>query len=167
MKINGPRTGFGFDAHDFSRSGPLVLGGVSFSGVPRLRGHSDGDALLHALIDALLGAACLGDIGDLFPDTDKKFKGIDSRKLLAEALRRVRRAHFKPIHVDVTVVADKPRLSSHKTALRGTLAALLSLPLSSVSVKAKTSEGTRLLRARGGIAVWAVATLVPVASKGN
>jgi 2-C-methyl-D-erythritol 2,4-cyclodiphosphate synthase len=153
------RTGFGFDSHLFSSRGVLALGGVPFRGTPALTGHSDGDALLHAVIDALLGAACLGDIGDMFPDTSKKLKGVSSRKLLQLALRRVRDAGFSPEHVDVTVLADTPRLGAAKMKMKRALANDLKLPPSAVNVKAKTQEGLALFRAPGGIAVWAVATI--------
>jgi 2-C-methyl-D-erythritol 4-phosphate cytidylyltransferase/2-C-methyl-D-erythritol 2,4-cyclodiphosphate synthase len=156
-----PRTGFGFDSHSFSAAGTLVLGGLSFAGTPALKGHSDGDALLHAVIDALLGAAVLGDIGELFPDTDARFKGADSRRLLAAAMERVRDAGFVPAHVDVTVVAEHPRLAPRKAELRAALAGLLGLPTDRVSVKGKTPEGLTLFAPPGGVAVWAVATVVP------
>ncbi len=153
------RTGFGFDSHLFSRRGTLALGGLPFKGTPALAGHSDGDAVLHAVIDALLGAAALGDIGDMFPDSSKKIKGISSRVLLQRALLRVRAAGFLPEHVDVTVVANKPRLGSLKLKMKNSLARDLKLPASSVNVKAKTQEGLTWFDSPGGIAVWAVATL--------
>src|ERR1041384_281250 len=99
-------TGFGFDSHVFSKKGSLVFGGLKFPQLPALHGHSDGDALLHAIIDALLGACALGDIGSFFPDTDEKYRGISSRVLMRETLKQVKRKGFEPLHVDVTVVAD-------------------------------------------------------------
>ncbi|MCB4756038.1 MAG: 2-C-methyl-D-erythritol 2,4-cyclodiphosphate synthase [Elusimicrobia bacterium] len=155
------RIGFGFDAHEFGDRGSLVLGGLRFKGLPALAGHSDGDALLHALIDALLGAAGLGDIGDFFPDTAKRYKGISSLKLLKRVLDRVLRKGFKPGQVDVTVMADRPRLTPVKKRMRALLARHLKIPVDLISIKAKTSEGTRLVSLRGGVAVWALATLVP------
>src|SRR5438128_2209944 len=111
------RTGFGFDSHAFGSRGTLTLGGVRFPGTPKLEGHSDGDALLHAVIDALLGAAAAGDIGEIFPDTAAAYRGISSRRLLAAAYRRVQKAGFLALHIDVTVVADKPRLGSAKARI--------------------------------------------------
>ncbi len=156
---NYTRTGFGFDSHSFGRTGTLVLGGKKFIGTPALTGHSDGDALLHALIDALLGAACLGDIGQLFPDTDKSIKGISSRVMLKEAVSRVKKMKFIPVHVDLTFVGDRPRMSSVNKEIRTNVASLLGLPLSSVSLKAKTPEGLNLFKSPGGVAIWALATL--------
>lgn len=155
------RTGFGFDSHVFGDTGTLVLGGVKFPGTPTLHGHSDGDALLHAVIDALLGAASLGDIGDMFPDTSKKSRGISSKILFEKALARVRAAGWSPAHVDVTILADTPRLGPSKLKLKKSLARALKLKPTAVSVKAKTQEGLHWFKNSGGIAVWAVATLVP------
>lgn len=153
------RTGFGFDSHAFGSAGTLVLGGIKFAGTPRLHGHSDGDALLHAVIDALLGAACLGDIGDMYSDKSKKLKGIASTKLLAGVLARVRKAGWNPSHVDVTVLADRPRLGTSKKKIKTALARALKISPSAVNIKAKTQEGLQLFDERGGIAVWAVASL--------
>lgn len=153
------RTGFGFDSHAFGKKGTLKLGGVSFAGVTALSGHSDGDALLYALIDALLGAACLGDIGDMFPDTSAELKDIDSGVLTSRAVRRVRASGWTPVHVDITVVADKPKLSPKKKLIRSRIAALLGVSASAVNVKAKTQEGLGWFGRVGGIAAWAVATV--------
>lgn len=108
-KLTRIRIGLGFDSHAYSRSGKLVLGGRIFSGIPALKGHSDGDALLHALIDALLGAAALGDIGQLFSDKDPSTKGISSRLMLREALARLRKKGFSPVQIDLTVLAERPK----------------------------------------------------------
>ncbi len=153
------RTGFGFDSHLFSSSGTLVLGGIKFKNMPILKGHSDGDAVLHALIDALLGAASLGDIGEMFPDTSSALKGIDSALLLKRAVDRVKKAGWTPEHVDVTILADDPRLSPVKEKMKKGLAKLLGMHASDVNVKAKTQEGLAIFKQPGGIAVWAVATL--------
>jgi 2-C-methyl-D-erythritol 2,4-cyclodiphosphate synthase len=155
------RTGFGFDSHLFSEQGTLALGGLKFPGTPALAGHSDGDALLHAVIDALLGAAALGDIGDMFPDTSKKTKGIASEKMLKAVMARLQKAAFAPVHVDVTVLANIPRLTPVKSKMRNKLAALLGIKPSAVSIKGKTQEGLSIFKSPGGIAVWAVATVVP------
>ena len=153
------RVGFGFDSHAYSTAGTLVLGGISFKGVPALKGHSDGDAVVHAVIDALLGAAGLGDIGDLFPDTSKKFRGIDSLKLLKVVHQKVSKKNFRIQHIDVVVVADRPRLAPVKMKMREKLSRLLSLSLSSINIKAKTPEGLCLFQKSGGVATWAIATL--------
>lgn len=153
------RTGFGFDSHLFSKSGTLILGGVKFPGTPQLKGHSDGDALFHAVIDAYLGAAVLGDIGEFFPDTDKKWKGADSAKMMREVTARVKKAGYQPLHVDVTILANKPKLNSMKAKLKLSLARWGGLKPSQVNIKAKTQEGLTMFKSPGGIAVWAVATL--------
>ncbi len=153
------QTGFGFDSHAFSTAGTLVLGGLKFPGIPSLKGHSDGDVLLHALIDALLGGAGLGDMGDFFPDTSARYKGIDSLILLEKALAQVTRKGFRPVHVDMTVVAEKPRLTPVKSKIKVRLARLLKIPPVSFNIKGKTPEGLLLFPSSGGILVWVVATL--------
>jgi 2-C-methyl-D-erythritol 2,4-cyclodiphosphate synthase len=153
------RTGFGFDSHAFGATGTLVLGGVRFPGTPALAGHSDGDALLHAVVDALLGAASLGDIGEFFPDTSKKYRGASSGLFVRETLAALKKNRCTPVHVDVTVVANKPKLMASKPKIKKTLARLLKLPPSAVNIKAKTQEGLTWFAAPGGIAVWAVATV--------
>jgi len=151
--------GIGFDSHAFGRSGTLVLGGRKFKKIPALKGHSDGDALTHAVIDALLGAAGLGDIGDFFPDTSKKFKGISSLTLLKEACKKVRKKGYKPLHVDVSVIGKKPRLSAYKNKMRSTMSKAVGISKASFNIKAKTPEGLKFYRAPGGVAVYAIATL--------
>lgn len=159
-KLKIPQTGFGFDSHAFSKSGSLMLGGLKFPDIPALAGHSDGDAVLHALIDALLGACALGDIGELFPDSDKKLKGIASLLLLKTALKKIKEKGFVPQHVDITIVADKPRLSPVKQKMKALLSKALGLSANHVNVKAKTPEGLTWFVPQGGIAVWAVATVL-------
>jgi len=155
------RSGIGFDSHAFSTEGTLVLGGVSFPEIPALKGHSDGDALLHAIIDALLGACGQGDIGALFPDTSPAFKGMSSLMMLSVALQRVRAAGFDPSNVDAVVVADRPKLAPERERMRATIASALSLAPDAVSIKGKTQEGLSWFTGNGGIAVWATATVVP------
>jgi 2-C-methyl-D-erythritol 2,4-cyclodiphosphate synthase len=157
--------GLGFDSHAFGAGGTLVLGGVRFPGVPALAGHSDGDALLHAVIDALLGGASAGDIGEFFPDTSHKWKGASSLKMLNLVLKKTSRDGFHVEHLDVTVVANKPRLTPAKAQLRTRIAKALGLRLASVNLKAKTQEGLSWFPSPGGIAVWAVATLSKGKSK--
>ena len=153
------RIGQGWDVHRLVEGRPLVLGGVTFPFDKGLDGHSDADALCHAITDALLGAAALGDIGRHFPDTDLEFKGADSRVLLREAVRRVREAGFDIVNVDSTVIAQAPRLAPHVEAMRRHLAADLELSPDRVNVKAKTSERLGHLGRGEGIAADAVCLL--------
>ena len=153
------RIGMGYDSHRFDPSRPLVLGQVRVEGFPGLAGHSDADVVLHAVTDALLGAAGLDDIGELFPDTDASLAGADSAKLLAEALRRVEQAGFRPVNCDVTVLAERPKLSPHKPAMRQNIARLLGVPATNVAVKAKTNEGMGAIGRGEGIAAMAVVLL--------
>ena len=140
MNLQRLRVGEGWDTHQLVAGRALVLGGVSIPHSHGLLGHSDADALLHAITDALLGAAALGDIGRHFPDTDPTFKGADSIVLLTEAVRRVRAAGFEPLNVDATIVAQAPKMAPHIPAMCDRIAALLRLPRDAVNVKAKTAE---------------------------
>ncbi len=134
------RIGEGWDTHALVAGRKLVLGGVEIAHSHGLLGHSDADALCHAITDALFGAAALGDIGHHFPDTDAQFRGADSLALLAEAARRVRAAGFEIGNVDSTVVAQAPKLAAHIPAMRQRLANALALAIDQVNVKAKTAE---------------------------
>ena len=134
------RIGEGWDVHQLVAGRPLVLGGITIAHSHGLLGHSDADALLHAITDALLGAAALGDIGRHFPDTDPQFKGADSGVLLAEAARRVRAAGWAINNIDSTIVAQAPKLAPHIPAMVLRIAALLELDAGAVNVKAKTAE---------------------------
>ena len=134
------RVGEGWDIHALVEGRKLVLGGIEIPHSKGLLGHSDADALLHAITDALLGAAALGDIGTLFPDTDAQFKGADSAVLLAEAARQVRAKGFEISNVDCTVVAQAPKLAPHKPAMAARIAQVLSIEVGQVNVKAKTAE---------------------------
>jgi 2-C-methyl-D-erythritol 2,4-cyclodiphosphate synthase len=134
------RVGEGWDVHALVPGRRLVLGGIEIPHTVGLLGHSDADALLHAITDALLGAAGLGDIGSHFPDTDPKFKGADSAVLLAEALRAVQAAGWQVVNVDSTVVAQAPRLAPHREAMRARVAQVLGLAPDCVNIKAKTAE---------------------------
>lgn len=134
------RVGEGWDVHALVPGRPLVLGGVTIPFDRGLLGHSDADALLHAITDALLGAAGLGDIGRHFPDTDERFRGADSSKLLAEAARRVRDQGWQIGNVDSTVIAQAPRLAPHIEAMRAGVAQALGVDAQRVNVKAKTAE---------------------------
>ena len=140
MKTSPLRIGEGWDVHALVDGRPLVLGGVTIPHLQGLAGHSDADALLHAITDALLGAAALGDIGRHFPDTDQAFAGADSSALLQEAARRVRAAGFEIVNVDATIVAQAPRMAPHIPAMCARIAAALQVGFDAVNVKAKTAE---------------------------
>lgn len=134
------RVGIGHDTHRLAPGGPLRLGGLDVPHEYGMVGHSDADVLLHAITDALLGAAALGDIGELFPDTDPANRGRDSADMLKRALDRVTAAGFRLVNLDTIVFAERPKLSAYKTAIRERIAALVELPLESVGFKAKTGE---------------------------
>ncbi len=134
------RIGEGWDVHALVAGRPLILGGVTIPHDKGLLGHSDADALLHAITDALLGAAGLGDIGRHFPDTDERFRGADSTVLLAEAVRRVREQGWQLVNLDSTVIAQAPKLAPHIDAMRARIAQLLAIDTAQVNVKAKTAE---------------------------
>jgi len=154
------RVGEGWDTHRLVTDRPLRLGGVTIPHTHGLLGHSDADALLHAITDALLGAAGLGDIGRHFPDTAAEFAGADSAMLLAEAARRVRAAGHEIVNVDSTVVAQAPRLAPHIPAMQERIAAVLGLPADAVNVKAKTAERMGPVGEGRAIEARAVALLV-------
>lgn len=153
------RVGFGYDSHTFGAARPLKLGGIEIPHTTGLKGHSDGDAVTHAVTDALLGAAALGDIGRLFPDSDPRWKDADSLAFLADVRDRVLRAGFRVVNVDATVVTQHPRLAPHATAMRERLATVLRIPADAVSIKAKTNEGMDAVGRGEGLLVFAVATL--------
>jgi 2-C-methyl-D-erythritol 2,4-cyclodiphosphate synthase len=153
------RVGIGYDVHPFDPARPLVLGGVRLDGAWGLRGHSDADALLHAIGDACLGAACLGDLGDHFPDTDPRWRGAPSSVLLGRILEMVRAKGLSPHGVDATVVTERPRLAPHRDAIRARVASILGLPLDRVSVKASTNNGLGAIGRAEGIAAMAVVLL--------
>jgi len=157
----GLRVGQGFDVHAFVPDRRLVLGGVEFPGERGLAGHSDADVLLHAIADALLGAAALGDIGSHFPDTEEAWRGADSWDLLREVAVRVRAAGFRPVNVDATVICERPRIRPRVDAMRARIADALCLPRDAVNVKGTTTEGLGFPGRGEGIAAQAVALLAP------
>ena len=158
------RIGHGYDIHRLVAGRPLVLGGVTVPSEVGLDGHSDADVLTHAVIDALLGAAALGDIGALFPDTDAAYKGADSIGLLRAVAARVREAGYDVGNVDATVVLQRPKLRPHVDAMRGRLAEALGVSVGQVSVKATTGEGLGWEGAGEGASAHAVCLLTPAAS---
>jgi len=153
------RTGLGIDTHAFAPGRPLILGGVDIPHAEGLAGHSDADVLTHAVIDALLGAAGLGDIGQHFPDTDPRFKDADSMALLRKVVAQLEEGGFAIGNVDATVVLERPKLAPHRDAIRAALADALGLPPDAVSVKATTGEGMGFVGRGEGAAAMAVATV--------
>ncbi|MGO3740805.1 2-C-methyl-D-erythritol 2,4-cyclodiphosphate synthase [Kerstersia sp.] len=153
------RVGQGFDVHALVEGRPLIIGGVTIPHTHGLAGHSDADVLLHAVTDAVLGGAGLGDIGRHFPDTDPAFQGADSRVLLREAYQRVRAAGWEVVNVDATVHAQAPKIGPHAAAMVANIAADLGLEPGAVNVKAKTNEHLGYLGRKEGIAATTVALL--------
>ncbi len=154
------RIGQGYDSHRFAEGRRLVLGGVEIPSDRGLAGHSDADAVAHAVTDAILGAAGLGDIGRHFPPSDPAWKDADSMELLARALLLIEAENYHVVNVDVTVVAERPRIAPHAAAMRAAIAAALEVDLSSISVKGKTNEGLDATGSGQAIAAHAVALLV-------
>jgi 2-C-methyl-D-erythritol 2,4-cyclodiphosphate synthase len=153
------RVGLGVDAHSFADGVPLVLGGVTFDSPRGLAGHSDGDVIAHALTDAVLGAAGLGDIGSLFPSGDETPEGVDSLELLAEAYRRVRAAGFALVNADAILVGEEPRIAGRREEMRGRLAAALGVDAALVNVRATTTDRLGFTGRGEGLAAEAVALL--------
>jgi 2-C-methyl-D-erythritol 2,4-cyclodiphosphate synthase len=154
------RTGIGYDSHRFESPGPLILGGVPIPSDVHLAGHSDGDAAAHAITDAILGAVAAGDIGEMFSDRDSANKGKDSIDMLRAAVARVREMGWAVQQIDVAIVAERPKIASHRELMRARLAQALGVDVDSVSVKGKTNEGMGWIGRGEGIACIAVATLV-------
>ena len=154
------RIGHGYDVHRFGEGDHVVLGGVRMAHSHGLVAHSDGDVVLHSLCGALLGAVASGDIGRHFPDTDPRFRGIDSRRLLVHCLQLVRERGYEPGNVDVTVIAQRPRLAPHIDAMCANIAADLQVERAAVNVKATTTEGLGFAGREEGIACHCVVLLV-------
>jgi 2-C-methyl-D-erythritol 2,4-cyclodiphosphate synthase len=154
-------TGIGYDCHRLVAGRPLIVGGVRIEHDRGPEGHSDADVLSHAIVDALLGACALGDIGEHFPDTDARYKGADSIELVRAAVAVAADAGFAVVHVDATVMLERPKLAPVREAMRVTLAAALGLELAHVSVKATRGEGMGFVGREEGIAALAIATVQP------
>ena len=154
-------TGIGYDCHRLVTGRPLVLGGVTLDHDRGLDGHSDADVLTHAIIDAMLGACALGDIGEHFPDTDPRYRGADSIELLGATVELLRDAGFAVVHVDATVVIERPKLAPVRDRMRARLAGALGLELGHVSVKATRGEGMGYIGRMEGVAALAVVTVEP------
>jgi len=161
--LNGPAsvvfTGNGFDVHGFEEGKPMLLGGVEIDSPYGFKAHSDGDVAIHSLIDALLGATCLGDIGMLFPDTDATYKNIDSKLLLERCVQKLHNFGFVILHADITIIAQTPKIAPYKDLMRATLASLLQIPISRVNVKATTTEHLGFIGRREGIGVMTTASV--------
>ncbi|MBE0498358.1 MAG: bifunctional 2-C-methyl-D-erythritol 4-phosphate cytidylyltransferase/2-C-methyl-D-erythritol 2,4-cyclodiphosphate synthase [Campylobacterales bacterium] len=151
--------GNGFDVHAFEEGKPMFLGGVQIDSNFGFKAHSDGDVAIHSLIDALLGAAGMGDIGTLFPDSDAGYKGIDSKLLLKETVNRLHHCGFTIVNVDITIIAETPRLSEYKTQMRRTLAAILEIEPFLCNIKATTTEGLGFTGRKEGVAVQSSASV--------
>lgn len=153
------RVGQGFDVHALVEGRPLIIGGVCIPHDRGLQGHSDADVLLHAITDAILGAAGMGDIGRHFPDTDPAYKGADSRVLLRTAMQKLRDAGWKVVNVDATIHAQAPKIGPHAPAMAANISADLGVDPADVNIKAKTNEGLGYLGRKEGIAATVVALL--------
>jgi 2-C-methyl-D-erythritol 2,4-cyclodiphosphate synthase len=160
------QTGIGYDCHRFEAGRRLVLGGIELSHDRGLTGWSDADVLTHAVIDALLGAAGLGDIGQHFPDTDERYRDADSLSLLGATVEMLAGAGWAPVHVDVTVIIEQPHVSPVRDRIRSSLAGVLGLEVGHVNVKATRGEGMGFIGRQEGAAALAVATVGPVAAPG-
>ena len=153
------RIGHGYDVHRLTEGRALILGGVEIPYEKGLLGHSDADVLTHAVMDALLGAAALGDIGKLFPDSDAAYKGISSIELLKRVKARLSESGFEAVNLDATILAQAPKLAPYRDEMRGNIACALDIPVSRVSVKATTEEGLGFTGSGEGIAAHAIALL--------
>jgi 2-C-methyl-D-erythritol 2,4-cyclodiphosphate synthase len=157
MKI---KSGIGFDAHRFARGRRLVIGGVEIDYDLGLEGHSDADVLIHAIVDAIAGPALGRDIGNLFPDTDMAYKGIDSKLLLGKAVEMIRAAGFEISNVDAEIIAQKPKMAAHIPLMRGVLAGVMGMPEEDITIKATTTEKMGFTGREEGIAALATAIVI-------
>lgn len=153
------RIGHGYDAHIFEEGRPLILGGVTIPYDKGLKAHSDGDAVIHALCDALLGAAAMGDIGGYFPDTDSSFENIDSRILLRKVIDLLNRENYRIVNIDITILAQAPKMASFIGEMKKNLAADIKTEINNINIKATTTEGMGFVGRKEGIAVYAVTLL--------
>ncbi len=162
MPLAAPRVGIGYDSHRIAKGGTLLLGGIEVATGIHLEGHSDADAVAHALTDAILGAAAAGDIGSMFPDTDAANRGRNSIEMLAAALMQIRSLGHAVVNVDITVVAENVKIAPHRDSIRSVLAAVLGVGVDAVSIKGKTNEAMGWIGRGEGLAVIAVAMVGPV-----
>lgn len=148
--------GFGYDSHILAEDKQLLLGGVKIDSELGTISHSDGDVVLHALCDALLGASGLGDIGELFPDTDDKYKGADSKIFVIEIMKLINDRKLNIINVDITILLEKPKLKSYKVKIRENISDLVNIPFGNVNIKAKTNEGIGFVGRQEGVAAFCI-----------
>jgi 2-C-methyl-D-erythritol 2,4-cyclodiphosphate synthase len=160
------RVGQGFDVHRFGGAGPLVLCGVRLEDESGLVGHSDADVALHAVCDALFGAAGAGDIGEHFPDHEEQWRDVSSTVFVDHAVKIVKRAGFRPVNCDLTIVGERPRVAAHRSAMRASLAELLDLELGRISVKATTTDGLGFIGRAEGLAAMAIVLVEEVGDRG-
>ena len=153
------RTGIGFDAHKLKSGIPLIIGGIRIPYIKGLHGHSDGDVLIHSIIDALLGATNLGDIGDYFPSKDTNLKGIDSTIMLKTIINKIKNHNWQINFIDTTIIAENPKLSGFITNIKKSLSNNMNIPEHLISVKAKTTDGMGFIGKSEGIAALSVATV--------
>jgi 2-C-methyl-D-erythritol 2,4-cyclodiphosphate synthase len=156
------RVGIGYDVHKFKENRPLILGGITIPYEKGLDGHSDADVLIHAIIDAILGAAALGDIGQHFPDTDERYKGVSSISLLKNIVSMLKKNGFAVHNIDSTITAQEPKLSPYLDQMRKNIAKSLNLPVSRISVKATTTERLGFEGRKEGISAYAVVLIEPL-----
>ena len=160
LELSTPlRVGLGYDSHRFEADRPLILGGITIPDHPGLAGHSDGDAITHALIDAILGAASLGNVGTHFPPTEEKWKDADSTELLSNSVAVIDREGWMVVNVDVTVICESPQISLFAEEMKERLSGVLQVPVERISIKGKTNEGLGWIGESKGLAVHAVALL--------
>ncbi len=152
-------TGIGYDAHRFQKGRKLIIGGVRIKALYGLSGHSDADVLIHAIMDALLGAAGMDDIGHLFPNTDPKYKNISSIRLLKEVLSKLKERKLKIVNVDTVIIAEKPKISPHITKMKKLIADAIKIPQGNIGIKATTNEGMGFIGRSEGIAAFAIALI--------
>ena len=157
--LNNFFTGLGIDIHQFEDNKPMVLGGISIDSPFGFKAHSDGDVLIHSVIDALLGACGAGDIGEFFPDTDQQYKGADSKLLLEHIVRFIKNVGFEIINIDLTILAELPKINPHKNNIKVTLSKLLNIPKYKINIKATTGEKMGYIGRAEGLAVHSIATL--------
>ena len=153
------RVGFGFDVHEFTKERPLILGGVNIPHSHGLAGHSDADAVIHALVDALLGAAALDDIGHHFPDSDPQYSNQDSRVFLRAVHKQLREREISISNIDVTIVAQAPRMKPYAPQMKDNIATDLEISRAQVNIKATTTESLGFIGRREGVAVWAIVSV--------
>ncbi|MEA1914022.1 MAG: bifunctional 2-C-methyl-D-erythritol 4-phosphate cytidylyltransferase/2-C-methyl-D-erythritol 2,4-cyclodiphosphate synthase [Campylobacterota bacterium] len=152
-------TGFGYDVHQFEQNKPMLLGGVTLDVAYGFKAHSDGDVLIHSIIDALLGACGAGDIGEFFPDTDAHYKNANSAKLLTHITTFIRNIGYEIINIDVSIIAEQPKITPYKSSIKENLSTLLNLPKQFINIKASTSEKMGFIGKKEGVAVHSIATL--------